>query len=113
MSFLGNGRDIYRTAKQVEKDAGGFDRELPQREKYKQPAWYDTDMLPPPLRHPTANNNANGFITHEFVDAITHGRRPAIDIYEALAYTVPGIVAHQSAMAKGELKKVPQFNRPV
>jgi len=29
-----------------------------------------------------------------------------------LAYTVPGIVAHESALRGGALLKVPQFHRP-
>jgi hypothetical protein len=33
-------------------------------------------------------------------------------VYEALAYTVPGVVAHQSALKNGELLKIPQFERP-
>jgi len=32
--------------------------------------------------------------------------RPAVDVYEALAYTVPGIIAHQSALKEGELMKI-------
>jgi hypothetical protein len=35
-----------------------------------------------------------------------------VDVYEALAMTVPGIVAHHSALKDGETLKVPQFNRP-
>lgn len=41
------------------------------------------------------------FLTHEFIDALVHPRRPAVDIHEALAYTVPGIVAHASAEKGG------------
>jgi hypothetical protein len=37
-------------------------------------------------------------------------RRPSVDIHEALAYTVPGIVAHQSALKGGERMKVPSFD---
>ena len=53
-----------------------------------------------------------GFLTHEFVDALLHARRLAIDVHEALAYTLPGIVAHESAMKGGGLMKVFQFDRP-
>ena len=34
---------------------------------------------------------------------------PAIDLKSALAMTVPGIVAHQSALKNGEQLRVPQF----
>jgi hypothetical protein len=32
-----------------------------------------------------------------------------VDISQALAYTVPGIVAHESALRGGELLKIPQL----
>ncbi|MFQ6130706.1 MAG: twin-arginine translocation signal domain-containing protein [Armatimonadota bacterium] len=41
--------------------------------------------------------------------ALAHDRRPAVDIYEALAYTAPGIVAHQSALQGGKKLKIPDF----
>jgi hypothetical protein len=49
---------------------------------------------------------------HEFVSAILEDRQPAVNVYEALAMTVPGIVAHQSALKDGESLKIPQFDRP-
>jgi len=49
-------------------------------------------------------------LTHEFVDALARNRKPAIDVYESLAYTVPGIVAHQSALKGGETLKIPSFD---
>jgi hypothetical protein len=33
-------------------------------------------------------------------------------LYDSLAMTVPGIIAHQSAMKQGEQLTVPQFERP-
>ena len=43
---------------------------------------------------------------------ILQDRQPLVNIYEALAMTVPGIVAHQSALKDGERLKVPQFDPP-
>jgi len=71
--------------------------------------YWKTDMLPQPLRHDSGHGGAWTFIVHEFVDSLVKRRKPAIDIYEALAQTVPGIIAHQSALKGGELMKVPQF----
>ncbi|MCX6896051.1 MAG: gfo/Idh/MocA family oxidoreductase, partial [Verrucomicrobia bacterium] len=59
------------------------------------------------LRHASSHEGSHTFITHEFVDSVNKGRRPAIDIREALAYTVPGIIAHQSALKDGESLKIP------
>jgi len=70
---------------------------------------WKTDMLPAPLRHDSGHGGAWTFIVHEFIDSLVKRRRPAIDIYEALAETVPGIVAHRSALKGGELMKVPQY----
>ena len=46
---------------------------------------------------------------NEFVTAILEDRKPLVDIVTALNLTVPGIVAHQSALRNGESLKVPQF----
>jgi predicted dehydrogenase len=115
MSFFcpnpnGMGPVVVRSGKQVEKDSGGFVRQLPEHEKYEQPAWWATDMLPAPLRHDSGHEGSHTFLTHEFVDALVKGRRPAVDVHEALAYTAPGIVAHQSALKGGLQMKIPSFD---
>ena len=115
MSFFfpdpnGIGAVVVRAGKQMEKDSGGFDRQLPAFENYEIPAWWKTDLLPEPLRHNSGHEGSHTFITHEFVDAVIKRRRPAIDVYEAIAYTAPGIVAHQSALKDGERLKVPSFD---
>lgn len=92
-------------------DDAGFARGEPVAEIYDQPRWYLTDLLPEPLRRPSGHDHSHPFITHEFVDAVLARRRPAIDVYEALAYTVPGIVAHRSALRGGEQLRVPGFDR--
>lgn len=108
----GLGPVIIRAGEQMEKDDAGFERKAPSFEQYKQPQWWKTDALPEPLRHESGHEDSHTFLTHEFIDALVHGRRPAVDVYEALAYTVPGIIAHQSALKKGEQLKIPQYNRP-
>jgi len=101
---------IVRSAGQKEKDEGGFDRQLATFEEYQVPEWWKTEMLPPPLRHDSGHHGSHTFITHEFIDSILKGRKPAVDVYEAIAYTAPGIVAHQSALKGGELMKIPSFD---
>ncbi len=115
MSFFmadpnGLGPVIVRSGKQMEKDSGGFLRQLPGYEQYKQPEWWKTDMLPEPLRHNSGHEGSHTFLTHEFVDALMKQRQPAVNIYEALAYTAPGIIAHQSALKGGVQMEVPQFD---
>ena len=69
------------------------------------------DRLPEPLRHDSGHGGSHPHLTHEFISALTEGRRPLIDVYEAVACTAPGIVAHQSALRGGESMAVPDFGR--
>lgn len=66
-------------------------------------------MLPEPLRHPSGHDGSHTFLTHEFIDALVNERKPSIDVYEALAYTVYGIIAHKSALEGGKQLEIPQF----
>jgi len=91
-------------------DEAGFSFSEPTIEQFEIPKWYETDMLPEPLRHHRGGHEgSHPFLTHEFVDAITHGRKPVIDIHEALAYTVPGLIAMQSSLQGGKQLKIPQL----
>jgi predicted dehydrogenase len=101
---------VIRSGKQTEKDDAGFVRELPEIEKFQPTNWWETDMLPEPLRHISGHEGSHTFITNEFVMALVEERKPAVDVYEALAYTVPGIVAHESSLRGGEYLKIPQFD---
>jgi len=71
------------------------------------------DITRPPLPAGVpagGHGGSHGHLAHEFVTAILEDRQPLVNIYEALAMTVPGILAHQSALKDGETLKVPQFN---
>ena len=57
------------------------------------------------------HGGSQGNLGHEFSSALLENRPPMIDIYESLAMTVPGIIAHQSALKDGETLKIPQFDR--
>jgi predicted dehydrogenase len=71
----------------------------------------DTTRSPlPPGVAPGGHGGSHGYLAHEFVNAILDDRQPAVSIYEALAMTVSGIIAHQSALKDGETLKVPQFD---
>jgi hypothetical protein len=106
----GLGPAIVRETATNEKDSGGFIRKQNQLGKYDQPAWWRSDMLPPAMRHDSGHEGSHTFLTHEFVQCIVEDRKPAVDVYEALAYTAPGIVAHESALRNGELLKIPGFD---
>lgn len=94
----------------MDKDDAGFAREAISCKPYDQPKWWESDMLPEPMRVKSGHDNSHTFLCHEFVDALIHDRKPAVNIYEALAYTVPGIIAHQSALQGGRQMKIPVYD---
>ena len=115
MSFFmthpnGMGPVILRSGDQTETDDAGFVRQLAPFEEYEQPLWWETDMLPEAMRHNSGHDGYHTFLAHDFIDSIINQRRPAVDIYNALAYTVPGIIAHKSALAGGERMKIPVYD---
>ncbi|MGO8748206.1 MAG: Gfo/Idh/MocA family protein [Thermoguttaceae bacterium] len=63
----------------------------------------------PPSVAPGGHGGSHGHLMNEFVTAILQNRQPLVDIVMALNLTVPGIVAHQSALKDGESMKIPQF----
>ena len=55
------------------------------------------------------HGGSHGPLMNEFILSILEERNPVVDIIAALNMTIPGIVAHESAMKDGELMKVPQY----
>jgi predicted dehydrogenase len=102
--------EIVHQTRQKGNDDVGYEHANNAVEPYEQKAWYKTDLLPEELRVPSGHGGSHNFLVHEFVDAIVKGRKPTIDIYEALAYTLPGIVAYESALKGGERLKIPQLS---
>ena len=73
----------------------------------------DTSRPPLPPGVPAGGHGgSHGQLSNEFVTAILQDRQPLVNVYEALAMTVPGIIAHQSALKDGETLKVPQYDPP-
>lgn len=67
-------------------------------------------LLPEAMRYDSGHGGSHPFITHEFIRAIVEDREPAIDVYEAVAMTAPGIVAHESSFLGGERLAIPSFD---
>ncbi len=63
----------------------------------------------PPTVEGGGHGGSHGHLMNEFVRALLQDRAPLIDMPMSLNLTVPGIVAHQSAMRDGEWMKVPQY----
>ena len=88
-------------------DANGYPEGDVQQTPYRQPN--HLERLPAPLRIPSGHGGSHTFITHEFISAIAENRTPAVNVWEAIAFTVPGIVAHQSALRGGEPMKIKDY----
>ncbi len=70
----------------------------------------DTTRPPLPPGMPAGGHGgSHGPLANEFITSILEDREPMVNVYEALAMTVPGVVAHQSALRDGETLKIPQF----
>ncbi|XOV93806.1 MAG: Gfo/Idh/MocA family protein [Bacteroidota bacterium] len=106
---VGSDSILIHSTEALGKDDAGFVRSDAKKELYDQPDWWETDLLPEPLRHNSGHHGSHTFITHEFVDACLKERKPTVNIYEALAYTVPGVIAHESSLQGGISMKIPQF----
>lgn len=91
------------------KDEGGFVVDEPEMHFSEQKDWWKT-RLPGDIRHTSGHGNSHCFITHEFIRSLVENRTPEVNVYEALAYTIPGIIAHESAMKGGESLKIPVFD---
>jgi hypothetical protein len=85
-------------------DANGYPEGEVKIEAYKEPTHWE--VLPPSMRVQTGHSGSHTFLTHEFISSIVEDRWPTVNVYEAIAYTLPGIIAHQSALRGGELMKI-------
>jgi predicted dehydrogenase len=78
--------------------------------------WYRRALyapLPDPLVKYTygGHGGSHPYIVADWVRAIVAGGVPEVNVYEALAFCAPGIVAHQSCLKEGERLKIPQFGK--
>ena len=90
-------------------DANGYPEGDVRIEPHALPTYFE--RLPEPMRVKTGHGNSHTFLTHEFIRSIVENRNPAVDVYEAIAYTLPGIIAHQSALRGGEVLKIKDYGK--
>lgn len=58
------------------------------------------------------HGGSHAYLVHEFVDSCVRQRLPRINVWEAVRYLAPGIVAHQSALRDGEVLSIPDWGDP-
>lgn len=88
-------------------DSNGYPEGHVLKIAYQQPD--HMERLPEPMRVKTGHGNSHTFLTHEFVRAIAENRHPSVNAWEAVAYTAPGIVAHESALQGGKTLKIKDY----
>jgi predicted dehydrogenase len=88
-------------------DASGYPQGHINIEPYSEPNHFEE--LPESMHVKTGHGGSHTFITHEFISAIHEDRHPSVNVWEAIAYTLPGIVAHQSALKGGEPMKIASY----
>lgn len=74
----------------------------------------DVETVREPLPEALASNlgghgGSHAYLVHEFLSACAEERQPRINVWEAMRYVAPGIVAHQSALRDGEVLSVPDW----
>jgi len=50
------------------------------------------------------------YLIRDFLDAIENDARPPIDVMRSMDFTIPGIIAHESAISDGNWRDVPLFD---
>ncbi len=107
----------YLEAGRIRGEYGGYNRsftgDATGKQRYEaaiQSGLQLTKYALPPGVEPGGHGGSHGYLGDDFIDAILRGRRPAVDVIDALNMTVPGYYAHLSAMKNGETMKIPQYS---
>jgi predicted dehydrogenase len=71
---------------------------------------HDRSRLPKEFAElPNGHEGSHHFLVDDFVTAVTTGTLPSVNAWVAARYTLPGIVAHQSALQGGARLDIPDF----
>ena len=71
---------------------------------------HDTSRLPDTFRGvPNGHEGSHHFLVDDFARAVETGTLPPVNAWTAARFTVPGIIAHQSALQGGVRLPVPDF----
>ena len=71
---------------------------------------HDASRLPEELRRlPSGHEGSHHFLVDDFAQAVAHHTMPALNAWTAARFTLPGIVAHESALRDGERLAIDDF----
>jgi hypothetical protein len=71
---------------------------------------HDTTRLPASYAGaPDGHDGSHQFLADDFVSAVITGYLPPVNAWVAARYTLPGIIAHQSALRNGERLAIPDL----
>lgn len=76
-------------------------------------AVHDRSVLPAEYDGlPNGHEGSHHFLAHEFVSAVNENRLPSVNAWVAARFTLPGIVANESARRGGERLPIDDFGDP-
>lgn len=61
---------------------------------------------------PNGHMASHQFLIHDFCTAVETGNLPYVNAWQAARYTIPGLIAHQSAMQGGIPLDIPDYGDP-
>ncbi|WOO43709.1 Gfo/Idh/MocA family oxidoreductase [Rubellicoccus peritrichatus] len=74
---------------------------------------HPTDRLPDSFKGlRNGHYGSHHFLVDDFVRSLQTGYLPPNHVWAAAKYTIPGIIAHQSALKEGELIDIPELGEP-
>lgn len=74
---------------------------------------HDVSRLPKEFKGlPNGHNGSHQFLVDDFILACVEKKAPPNNVWDAARYTIPGIIAHESALKNGVLLSVPDFGDP-
>lgn len=74
---------------------------------------HDLERIPEALRSlPNGHEGSHHFLVDDFVRAVATNTLPPIHAWQAARFTLPGIIAHESARRGGERRTIPDMGIP-
>ncbi|MHA6668362.1 Gfo/Idh/MocA family protein [Homoserinimonas sp. A447] len=74
---------------------------------------HDSTRIPSAVRSlPNGHEGSHHFLADDFVTAVVSNSLPPVNAWVAARFTLPGIVAHESAMRGGERLAIPDLGNP-